>query len=566
MEGSPGARSNFVADFETTTDPDDCRVWGWGFCAIRDDVTTDDVVVGTTIESFLKHISTMKTNIYFHNLGFDGSFILDWMLKNGYRHVDKYPRKGEFTTLISNKNQFYSITVKWISGGITEFRDSLKKLSLSIAATAKAFDMEMSKLEIDYHEYRAPDHVLTDEEVEYIAHDVVIPARAMARQLSEGMTKLTVGADSLAEYKKLMGGSKMFERIFPILAESMDADIRKAYRGGWTYCDPRTQAKVVGPGAVYDVNSLYPSVMFNELLPYGEPKWFQRFPEPDDEYPLWIASLTFTAKIKPDHVPCIQVKGSGMFVSTEYLTEIVEPVTLSITNVDLELWEKHYDLDILSWNGGWKFKATTGLFDDYVNKWMHIKNTTTGGLRHIAKLHLNSLYGKFATNPDVTGKVPTLKDDTLKLVEGQPETRNPVYTAMGVFITAYARHLTISAAQANYATFAYADTDSLHLLTLEPPIDVVVGDELGEWAHEYNFETGMFWRAKTYSEQEPGGRMHTHIAGMPPQVAKNITFDDYRDGASFSGKLLQKRVPGGIILEDTTFTLLSGKTPTVNTQ
>ena len=53
---------------------------------------------------------------------------------------------------------------------------------------------------------------------------------------------------------------------------------------------------------------------------------------------------------------------------------------------------------------------------------------------------LNSLYGKFATNPDITPKLPYLKEDgSVGYRLGEKETRDPVYTPMGCFITAWAR-------------------------------------------------------------------------------------------------------------------------------
>lgn len=254
------------------------------------------------------------------------------------------------------------------------------------------------------------------------------------------------------------------------------------------------------------MNSLYPSVMAFELLPFDVPVWFDGFPEQDDKYPLFIASITFTAKLRKDHVPCIQIKANSMFGSTEYLSRIDDPVTLSVSSVDLEMWEKHYEMDILSFNGGWKFKGAYGFFDDYIGKWGAIKATAEGGLREIAKLHLNSLYGKFATNPNVTGKFPELCNDILTLTMGPDETRDPVYTAMGVFITAYARRVTLTAAQANYDTFAYADTDSIHLIDVASPQGVVVDPrKLGAWKREYYFQGALFWRAKTYTEKEFDG-------------------------------------------------------------
>ena len=122
-----------------------------------------------------------------------------------------------------------------------------------------------------------------------------------------------------------------------------------------------------------------------------------------------------------------------------------------------------------------EFRGSHGFFDEYVDHFMEIKKNSTGGLRQIAKLHLNSLYGKFATNPDITGKHPVMEDNRVSLKMNEMEVRDPVYTPMGVFITAYARLKTISAAQSVYPHFAYADTDSLHLVGPTTPPDALGG-------------------------------------------------------------------------------------------
>lgn len=547
-------RSIWVADFETTTREDDCRVWGWGFCDIEN---PEHVEIGQDIEQFMARVADSDKIVYFHNLAFDGSFMLDWLFRNGYAHsTNQGPRKGEFTTLISNMGKFYSMSVKWRNGRRVEFRDSLKKLPMSVKNVAKAFSLEQSKGDIDYHLERPVGWEITPDEAEYIKNDVQIIARALWVQIQEGMTRLTVGSDSLQEFKRLMS-KRRFDKLFPVLPMSMDAEIRHAYRGGFTYADERFRGKIVGPGRVFDVNSLYPSVMYDRILPYGEPIFYEGLPDVTTKYPLFIVSLTFTAKLKPGHIPCIQVKGSPFFTSTQYQTEIKEPVTLSCTNVDLALWREHYDMDILSYNGAWRFHGTSGLFCEYIDKWMAVKETASGGLRTIAKLHLNSLYGKFATNPNITPKIPVMEDDAVKLVIGEEDERNPVYTAMGVFITAYARDVTIRAAQAHYPAFVYADTDSLHLLQSESEADTldVHPSRLGAWKHEYDFEKGLFARAKCYTELKSDGKYETHIAGLPDTIAERVTFDDYRDGRTFDGKLLPKRVPGGIVLTDVGFTL-----------
>lgn len=552
-------RSSWVADFETTTIAEDCRVWVWGVCNISN---PEVFIWGTTIETFFQWCEQSDAMVFFHNLAFDGSFIMDLLFRQGYTWVEENPRPGQFTTLISNMGKFYSMEVCWRDGTTTEYRDSLKKLPMTVRLVAKTFNLEEGKGDIDYHLPRPVGYEPTPDEIDYLRRDVQIVAHALKQQMDEGMSRLTVGADSLAEYKELEG-ERWFKKTFPVLADEMDSEIRKAYRGGFTYADHRFKGTRQGKGRVYDVNSLYPYIMYDRLLPYGTPTFHEGLPQKTKARPLFIVSVTFTAKLKPDHIPCIQVKANRIFLDTEYLHEIDEPVTLYATNVDLELWEKHYDLDIISYNGGWSFKARHGFFKDYIDKWMAIKATSKGGRRAIAKLHLNSLYGKFATNPNVTGKVPYFEENIVKLKLGKEETRNPVYTAMGVFITAYARDLTLTAAQENYDIFAYADTDSLHLLTDGHPENLDIDpNKLGAWAYEGAFDEALYMRPKAYCEHmvedEHGNEVDffsTHIAGVPESITETLTMDDLVSGTKFDGKLTPKRVPGGIVLKDVGFTL-----------
>ena len=566
-------RSEYVADFETTTTPEDCRVWGWGLANIHTAETVWDVELGTTMDWFLSRITEEDSVTYFHNLRFDGVFIVDRLENDGYQWVEENPRPGEYTTLITDQGAWYSMTVAWRNGKRTEFRDSAKKLPMTAERVGKAFKLDEQKVKVGkdfYHLPRPIGHQLTMQERTYIAHDVLVIAKAMRVQLGQGMTKLTVGADALNEYKNVVG-KKVFQKLFPILPETMDAEIRRALRGGWTYADTRFQGNIVGEGRTYDVNSLYPYVMYSRKLPYGEPVWCEGLPEPTKDYPLFLVSITFTAKLKKNHVPCIQVKGSSRFVNTEYQRVIEDPITLMVTNVDLELWEEQYDMDILAYNGGWLFKAQPGFFHAYIDHWMEIKINSTGGLRELAKLMLNSLFGKFGTNPEKAGKRPVLKDKVVQFEQLPPKMENPIYTAMAVFITAYARAITIRAAQEHYPWFAYADTDSLHLLIdHDPPTLDIDPSKLGAWKREYRFSQALFVRAKTYTEvafpgechdddedheHNPAGCHITRIAGLPVNITKTMRFEHFQPGTTMHGKLVPKRVPGGVILIETDFTM-----------
>lgn len=558
------AYENFVADFETTTDMEDCRVWAWGMSDISHDPSFN---FGNSLDTFISTVEGMNSNIYFHNLGFDMWFILDRIMRNGYTHTENQrTKRGEFTTLIDQMGKVFTITIHWKTGFKTQLRDSAKRIPMPVRDIAKAFGLPILKGEIDYDAYRPVGHELTPEEIAYLRNDVHIVAMALAIQGDEGMKKLTVGSDALSDYKSF-SGEEAFRGRFPILSPEVDRDIRRAYRGGFTYAAVKYQGKVTGPGNVYDVNSLYPSVMYYERIPWGEPLVYPTLGEAKRhmaDTDVFVTHITFGARLRKGHIPCIQIKGSPHFAATVYQEVIPEGTELFVSSVDLALWMDHYDMDIESAGVTYVFRTAEGLFWEYIDKWSKIKENSEGGRRAIAKLFLNSLYGKFATNPDVTGKIPVWdeKNDVPKLVLGREQTRDPVYTPAGVFITAYARNQTIRAAQAHFDQFAYADTDSLHLIGDAPTDLDIHPSRLGAWKHEYHFSEALFARAKAYTEHVdwtpkggPCDEWETHIAGLPRDVAAQVRFDDYRNGRVFPGKLTPVRVPGGVVLRDVGFTL-----------
>ena len=169
---------------------------------------------------------------------------------------------------------------------------------------------------------------------------------------------------------------------------------------------------------------------------------------------------------------------------------------------------------------------------------------------------LNSLYGKFATNPKAVKKIPAIdRDDLVQYTLDDPDERDPVYTALGAFITAYARNKTIRSAQTVYDRFIYADTDSLHLIGYDVPEGLDVHpSNLGAWKHEGSFTDSKYIRAKTYMETIDGVDKVT-CAGMPDNVKAKVTYDNFHTGSTFDGKLMPRRCVGGVVLIDTTFTI-----------
>lgn len=557
-------RLRLACDFETTVDLSDVRVWA--SCAVNIE-TLETEFIGNSIESFFEWLQDKNTVCYFHNLKFDGEFILSYLLRNGYKYSEEGKAKT-FKTLITDGGIFYSIEVVFEKLNKkykkVVFYDSLKKLPFKVATISKAFNLPDEKLVIDYKAPRPIGHELTEEERQYIVNDCRIVANALQIQFAEGLKKMTNASDALSNFKDIFN-TQQFTKFFPVFPIDIDAFIRRSYKGGYVYLNPKHKNRRGLVGVTFDVNSLYPSVMYEKVLPYGYPIYFEGAPEPTETHPLFIVHLKCRFKLKPDHLPTIQLKNNRAYVETEYLTSSVvrmgsiyidEPVDLVLTNVDLDLFFDHYNVEDLTYISGLKFKGKAGFFKEYIDYWGHIKETTTGAKRQLAKLMLNSLYGKFATNPNARKKIAELdEDEIVRYKLDGPEERDPVYTAMGCFITAYAREKTIRSGQSVYDRFIYADTDSLHLVGHEIPENLDVHPtKLGAWKHEGTFTDSMFIRAKTYMETTEEGTKVT-CAGMPDNVKEQVTYDNFKSGSTFEGKLMPKRCKGGVVLVETTFTI-----------
>lgn len=277
-------------------------------------------------------------------------------------------------------------------------------------------------------------------------------------------------------------------------------------------------------------------------------------------------------------------------------------VELTLTCTDWKLVQEHYDLEDLEILDGCWFFARKGMFDEYIEKYKKIKMEHKGALRMIAKLFLNNLYGKLATSPISSFKVAFLNEDEALTYTVQPEeNKDPIYIAAGSAITSYSRNFTIRAAQANYhgankRGFKYADTDSIHCDL--PPTEIkgikVDDNKFCCWKLESCWDEAIFVRQKTYIEHvthedlKPIEKPYFNIkaAGMPqackdqldislrgatkediknykdkPEqlkfIKKKRTLKDFKVGLTIAGKLLPKSIKGGIVLEDSYFTLRS---------
>lgn len=378
----------WIADFETTSTErkkldGTSHVWACGLCEVSN---PQNIVILKTMKEFLEWCENRPTNdtVYFHNLRFDGNFLVQHLLKIGYKFAAT-PQEKEtrcFTTLISDKGLWYQIEIFFKINGKrvkkVTIQDSLKLIPLSVKAIAKSFQLPIKKGSIDYsaHDFLPEGSPLTPEEEEYLIHDIQIVEHAVNFFHSQGLDKMTIGACALEEFKRLIK-KKYFKMYFP--PPFYDEDVRKAYKGGFTYLNPKFKNKTLKNMVVLDVNSLYPSVMRGcdgEVMPYGTPIFYRGEYVPDTLYPLYIQKIRCGFKLKPNKIPTIQIKHSMYYQGNQYLTSSDgdRPV-LYLTSVDLELFKEQYELIEPEYLSGWKFKGINAgaIFGDYVDKWSEVK-------------------------------------------------------------------------------------------------------------------------------------------------------------------------------------------------
>lgn len=539
----------FVADFETNNSIDDCRVWAWGIESLE----KDNFDFGINIEGFFKHIINNKIKqIYFHNLKFDGDFILHYLMRNGYKYSEKPTKNKTFSCLISGTGVFYSITIN--VGVIIKIYDSFKLMPTSIEKLGFMLGDKFHKGKIDYEIIHPLDQPLSYSEIKYLKQDVKILKKALVKFMALGGNKSTIGANSLHSYKQTQG--KIFNKLFPQIDEG---DIRLAYKGGYTYVNDKYANKILSNGRVYDVNSLYPYILYSKMLPWGDPVKYEGKYIFDSKMPLYIQVIEVNFDLKDNYVPTIQIKNSFRFMPNKYIKSTNgESVILCLTNIDLEILLKHYDVWEIHYLYGFKFRGKIGMFKEYIDKWSKIKieNNDNPVMRYIAKLYLNNLYGKFGTNPRSKTKIPVYLTNEGKIIYKQQESlKKGVYLPVAIFTTAYARQHIITAIENNIDNFIYCDTDSLHLLGDDVTGIEVDSVKLGAFKLESIFTTAKFLRAKTYVECIDD-KLHICCCGMPKSCYKYVTLDNFKFGSIYNGKKATKKVRNGTIIYDTTFKII----------
>lgn len=403
---------------------------------------------------------------------------------------------------------------------IMEFRDSLPILPSSLKELTQEFDVTRKRGDVDVR--RIQDY--SDEQIlPYLKADCIGLYEVIEKRkdmTGEKELSVTVASESKRRWKEGNKGTIYDERALRIDAKH-DSFIRESLHGGRTEIF-RTSGEHL---YYYDVNSMYPAMMRKRDYPMGTPFHTKRYRKgklgvykvdvyvPYMKYP----PLAFVDENRKLLFPC--GRWTGVFTSVE--------------------------LDYLMKLGG-SFKVYHGIvwtsrgrpFTKYVDHWHKIKTEAKkkgqSGLAYIAKLHLNSLYGKLCQrrvfrkvkqglSKDMKHKNANILNEELDLWSyEEPDTSPYTHIHLGTFVTAYSRihlHEGMEYVRKRGGSVFYSDTDSL-ITNIRMP----EGKNLGDWELEHEIMRGIFILPKVYALRLKDGSIIFRAKGLNTE---KLCWDDF---------------------------------------
>lgn len=652
-------RKLYIGDFETLVYDDamtekygpqeETECWACGIVPVSARPEPEDCDIYNNIYEWFNHVFKLEDNaiVFFVNLKFDGSFILDALNRLGFiqcmsmERPEHYASEWEmtlspnsFTVCCNDMGAWYYIRVRTDDRTI-EFRDLTKLLPFSVKELGKAFNTKYRKLEIEYEGERRAFGPITQQEEDYLKNDLLVPAEALYKVwFEEGIQSLTIASAALEQYKTILT-KPVFDMLYPDMREvKLPIDeyptahdyVSASYSGGWCYLNPIARKKVflsddkfsnmvtgdvvrVKNSIVCDVNSLYPSRMTSDFFPVGVPEYRTGAPDKktiQDRYCFRRFKCRF--RIKPGYLPFIHIRNCPWYHPNDCLTttDVLGKRYVRgedtrrefiMCQTEIELFMQHYDvlnyepIDYLS------FEKQQGVFDEYIEKFRKMKIEATKNKdavrRTLAKLFLNSLYGKMGSSLCSSYKTVRFEDDVLKFDTHIEYLKNPIYMPIAAAITSSARRFTITACQQNYFEgelrgFMYADTDSAHMVDMDA--DEVKGMQFDSsafncWDVEVSkCAVATYAKQKTYievateesfekvvdKEGNPSYNFIMKAAGLskngkdifhqalllnPGQKGK-LYVNDFKPGFEMIGvNLKAKQIKGGVLLSKSDFKL-----------
>lgn len=556
----------FFSDFETSTKliNNKVNVYLWGLVSMDNSIREYNVNLDTFFDYIFK-LKDRSHEIYFHNLSWDGVFIVHWLVDNDFVFKENLTKgKKEFTWICDLNTNIYSITIKYKSKKF-KILDSLKLLPTSVKKLGENINFNKLELEYENYDYFKSKNDVPEKVVEYLFRDIDIVKLYMDGLKNKySKIKTTISSTVYSDFKKYYGRYNFFSDFVDVLTENEWNEVKQSYNGGFTAISPiykNVDLKDIN-GYSYDWNSMYPSVMLKYKLPYGSP---MNIRYNNDDIELWEVRIINAKKIDeriPDMLPN---PNSGVYIG-KYLSE-AKDITIRIWSEEFEKIKENYKIEYIIVSKMY-FKSKY-IFKDYINIVKDEKiNAKTPIDKYFAKIKQNSIYGKFGQN--LERKYRILVNDITHTIKGKrygslenwveveiskTDLKNMSYIPIASYITSKARTLLFDAIYNNRENFLYTDTDSLYLKDVAKGIDID-DNEYGNLKLEHRFNRFKALKSKCYIFNDINTGLNVRVAGLPDNAQKMLNFDNFNIGFEIKNVKLQKRnYIGGLILEKVDYTL-----------
>ena len=302
--------------------------------------------------------------------------------------------------------------------------------------------------------------------------------------------------------------------------------LREGYKGGRVEC---FNAGVFDRVFVYDINSLYPSVMRDFSVPVSDRgNWTQEYNKKG------VGCYRIRYRQVNRSIPPVMIdrgvgsyQGEGVFFSPE---------------IDLLLEvDKLASIEVVE---GFEFFDIAYIFSDYVSRLYQLrKDNPDTPLSLLCKFLLNSLYGKFGQNPireqlihvkdfdtiyeliQDSAKVSVLDDDRGLFQVSSLSDCAFEHVGIAGTITSQARVRLYRGLLEAKNELVYCDTDSVH--TTKPFPDSMVSQELGSFKMEFEGR-GAYAGKKLYALQDSKGNEKIRAKGVSVGGCngQRLSFDD----------------------------------------
>lgn len=434
--------------------------------------------------------------VFAHNGGgWDWLSFLEWFIEHRNRRdaISCIVAGSNLIVLRINVSGRFIIT---LSDTLPLLRSSLDKLSKSILGTGK------KKLSFLPHYYYFTDRNKFEEYFQTDTENLLLILESVIDLIRDnvceiGSLGITIGSTAMKVFRQFL----KYPVTIPFDQKLKDF-LREGYKGG------RVEVFQYGyfpEVKVYDINSLYPSVMRDTFVPVSDRgEWLDFIPSLENEEHCGTYRVRFRQKNK-SKLPVLMVDGTGVY----------EGEGVYFLN-ELRLLKRIDPLAEIKVIEGFYFVDTDRIFSGYVNALYNLRMENKGEpLDLICKYLLNSLYGKFGQHPvresiivfsegeeDLImdflkdgGRLSPLNDDDIFSVETDTPC-NFEHVGIAGTITSESRVRLYEGFQnVDTSRIIYSDTDSLHCCGSLP--DHLVGSSLGLWKEEFEGE-GVYCGRKLY--------------------------------------------------------------------